>query len=70
MLSAGTSFCKSTRALTSENFIFFFLSFFDLRYDEWAHPYFISIEEYERLCGKTGKLTSISGANWVKVILI
>jgi MPBQ/MSBQ methyltransferase len=35
-------------------------------YDEWAHPYFISIEEYERLCGKTGQLTAISGANWVK----
>ena len=36
-------------------------------YDEWAHPYFISIEEYERLCTKTGKLDSVSGANWVKV---
>jgi len=35
-------------------------------YDEWAHPYFISIEEYERLCTKTGKLDSVSGANWVK----
>jgi len=35
-------------------------------YDEWAHPYFISIEEYERLCAKTGKLTAVSGANWVK----
>lgn len=35
-------------------------------YDEWAHPYFISIEEYERLCAKTGKLESVSGANWVK----
>ena len=39
-------------------------------YDEWAHPYFISIEEYERLCGKTGQLTAISGANWVKVSLL
>jgi len=35
-------------------------------YDEWAHPYFISIEEYERLCTKTGKLEAVSGANWVK----
>jgi len=35
-------------------------------YDEWAHPYFISIEEYERLCAATGKLSAISGANWVR----
>mmetsp|Transcript_14789 Transcript_14789/g.50410 ORF Transcript_14789/g.50410 Transcript_14789/m.50410 type:complete len:422 (+) Transcript_14789:120-1385(+) len=35
-------------------------------YEEWAHPYFISIEEYERHCKKTGKLEAISGANWVK----
>ena len=27
-------------------------------------------EEYERLCGKTGQLTAISGANWVKVSLL
>lgn len=35
-------------------------------YDEWAHPYFISIEEYQRLCSGTGKLQAVSGANWVK----
>merc|ERR1719183_2905205 len=35
-------------------------------YDEWAHPYFVSIEEYERLCTGTGKLGAVSGANWVK----
>lgn len=35
-------------------------------YEEWAHPYFISYQEYERLCKSTGVLTAVSGANWVK----
>lgn len=38
----------------------------DFLYKEWAHPYFISIEEYERLCQGTGQLEKVSGEDWVK----
>lgn len=34
-------------------------------YDEWAHPYFVSVEEYERLAAGAG-LARVAGANWVK----
>ncbi|PNH02628.1 putative tocopherol O-methyltransferase, chloroplastic [Tetrabaena socialis] len=33
-------------------------------YDEWAHPYFISIEEFGRLMNGTGKLQAVTTANW------
>lgn len=33
-------------------------------YDEWAHPYFVSKEEYGRLAQSTGKLQSIVLADW------
>lgn len=33
-------------------------------YDEWAHPYFVSIEEYERLMNGTGQLESVGTADW------
>jgi len=26
------------------------------RYEEWAHPYFISYQEYERICDRTNAL--------------
>ncbi|KXZ49093.1 hypothetical protein GPECTOR_23g25 [Gonium pectorale] len=35
-------------------------------YDEWAHPYFISIEEFGRLMNGTGKLEKVHTANWNK----
>jgi len=35
-------------------------------YEEWAHPYFISFEEYERLLRGTGAMASASSENWVK----
>lgn len=35
-------------------------------YDEWAHPYFISIQEFERLMNGTGKLQAVHTANWNK----
>ncbi|GIL75531.1 hypothetical protein Vretifemale_5307, partial [Volvox reticuliferus] len=33
-------------------------------YDEWAHPYFISIQEFERLMKGTGKLQDVKTDNW------
>ena len=33
-------------------------------YDEWTHPYFISIEEYEKIMNGTGKLESIKTDDW------
>jgi MPBQ/MSBQ methyltransferase len=35
-------------------------------YEEWAHPFFVSIEEYERLMLKSDKMDKIKGENWVK----
>ena len=35
-------------------------------YEEWAHPYFVSIEEYVRLMEGTGAMASVGSANWVK----
>jgi len=35
-------------------------------YEEWAHPYFVSIEEYGRLMKGTGKLEQVREENWVK----
>lgn len=33
-------------------------------YEEWAHPFFVSIEEYERIMKATGKLDDVSTADW------
>jgi len=33
-------------------------------YDEWAHPYFISIEEFVRLMNGTGKMEAVSSTDW------
>jgi len=43
----------------------------DLRflYDDWSHPHFISIEEYEALLKETGVMENIGSANWVKETL-
>eukprot|EP00899_Mesostigma_viride_P007692 jgi/Mesvir1/16924/Mv15785-RA.1 len=35
-------------------------------YDEWAHPHFISIEEYVRIMDKTGAYATIGSDNWAK----
>lgn len=35
-------------------------------YDEWAHPYFISYEEYARIMEATGTMEKVSGEDWVK----
>jgi len=35
-------------------------------YEEWAHPYFVSIEEYVRLMEGTEKMATVGSANWVK----
>jgi len=35
-------------------------------YEEWAHPYFVSIEEYVRLMEGTQKMATVGSANWVK----
>merc|ERR1712151_260843 len=39
----------------------------DLRflYEEWTHPYFISIQEYEKLIDGTGVMNEVKTANWV-----
>jgi len=36
----------------------------DYLYGEWTHPYFISIEEYGRIMGRTGKLDEIVTDDW------
>lgn len=33
-------------------------------YDEWAHPYFVSKEEYGRISAATGKLQDVVVADW------
>jgi MPBQ/MSBQ methyltransferase len=33
-------------------------------YDEWAHPYFVSKEEYGRICQSTGQLDDIVISDW------
>jgi MPBQ/MSBQ methyltransferase len=35
-------------------------------YEEWAHPYFVSIEEYVRLMEGTESMATVGSANWVK----
>ena len=35
-------------------------------YEEWAHPYFVSYEEYERLMRNTHVMEKVQGENWVK----
>jgi len=35
-------------------------------YEEWAHPYFVSVEEYERLLQGTGAFETVAGEDWVK----
>jgi MPBQ/MSBQ methyltransferase len=35
-------------------------------YEEWAHPYFVSIEEYVRLMEGTEKMATVGSANWVR----
>eukprot|EP00879_Flechtneria_rotunda_P004400 GHRR01004651.1.p1 GENE.GHRR01004651.1~~GHRR01004651.1.p1 ORF type:complete len:168 (+),score=52.77 GHRR01004651.1:3-506(+) len=33
-------------------------------YEEWAHPYFISIQEFCRLMESTGKLEAVGAEDW------
>jgi len=35
-------------------------------YDEWAHPHFVSYQEYMRIMHRTGVMTDIQGEDWVK----
>ena len=39
-------------------------------YEEWAHPYFISYEEYERLLQGTGTMSRTASEDWVKNTLV
>lgn len=34
-------------------------------YEEWTHPYFISIEKYAELIGATGMMNPVTTADWV-----
>ena len=38
----------------------------DFLYAEWSHPYFISINEYNKIMNSTKKLIRINTADWVK----
>merc|ERR1719453_2430352 len=38
----------------------------DFLYAEWTHPYFISINDYEKLMLGTGDYTKVTTADWVK----
>ena len=46
--------------------VYIYNPFVTCRYEEWAHPYFISYQEYERICDRTNALEKIKGENWVK----
>jgi MPBQ/MSBQ methyltransferase len=35
-------------------------------YEEWTHPYFISVNDWTKLIKDTGLMTNIKNANWVK----
>ena len=35
-------------------------------YDEWAHPYFVSVEEYGRMLTDTGKVKDVAIADWTR----
>ena len=35
-------------------------------YEEWTHPYFISIEAYAELLEGTGKMERVKTADWVR----
>ena len=35
-------------------------------YEEWAHPYFVSYEDYERLMRNTNVMEKVQGENWMK----
>jgi len=35
-------------------------------YDEWAHPYFVSVEEYGRMLSETGDMREIAVADWTR----
>ncbi len=34
-------------------------------YEEWTHPYFISVNDWTKLIQDTGLMTDIKNANWV-----
>ena len=36
----------------------------DFLYTEWAHPFFISIQDFEKLLGGTDSYSSIGSADW------
>ena len=38
----------------------------DFLYREWAHPYFISYEEYARICERSGVVKDVTMADWAK----
>ena len=39
-------------------------------YDEWAHPYFISIKDYCSLATDTGAMTRVEGDDWTKQTIV
>uniref|UniRef100_A0A7S2ARH3 Methyltransferase domain-containing protein n=1 Tax=Pycnococcus provasolii TaxID=41880 RepID=A0A7S2ARH3_9CHLO len=41
----------------------------DFLYREWAHPYFISYEEYARICERSGVVKDVTMADWAKETL-
>ncbi|KAK9841769.1 hypothetical protein WJX81_001783 [Elliptochloris bilobata] len=38
-------------------------------YDEWAHPFFVSVQEYSRLLEATGKVEAVAIDDWTDVTL-
>jgi len=39
-------------------------------YDEWAHPYFISIQDYCELAEGTGAMKNVDGDDWTKQTIV
>ena len=41
----------------------------DFLYREWAHPYFISYEEYARVCERSGMVNQVATDDWAQETL-
>ena len=58
--------CWSQRSNATEPFTKRDLRDLQYLYEEWTHPYFISVEEWAKLMEGTGKVEPVKTANWVK----
>eukprot|EP00523_Entomoneis_sp_CCMP467_P004396 CAMPEP_0168749374 /NCGR_PEP_ID=MMETSP0724-20121128/16683_1 /TAXON_ID=265536 /ORGANISM="Amphiprora sp., Strain CCMP467" /LENGTH=386 /DNA_ID=CAMNT_0008797281 /DNA_START=87 /DNA_END=1247 /DNA_ORIENTATION=+ len=68
VLKPGGTFvmaCWSQRDNTTEPFSKKDLRDLQYLYEEWTHPYFISVEQFKQLIDDTGVMNEVTTANWV-----